>query len=261
MKIGISTACLYLRQFTEDAIATVKSLGAETCEVFLGTFYEYRPEFAKKFAPRAEGLEVNSIHTFTNNFEPQLFNRSRRVRGDGYYWLDQIMRSAQLFGCRNYTFHGITRKGGEKDDFGLFAESLAAASEFCARYGVRLCLENVYWSIYNRPGVFTEIKNRFGELWGVFDIKQARCSGYPYAMYIEEMAGRISHAHLSDVDENGKMCLPGKGIYDFSEILKRLKDSGFDGNILIEVYPDDYGEISELKTSVEFLKETADKIK
>ena len=185
MKIGIATACLYLRQDTEDALTTIKSLGAEVTEIFLGSFYEYRPEFAKKYAPRAEGLEVNSIHTFTNNFEPMLFNRSRRVRGDGYYWLDQIMRSAQLFGCKNYTFHGITRKGKGYDNFDLYAESLAQATEFCSRYGVRLCLENVYWSTYNRPGVFTEIRNRFGELWGVFDIKQARRSGYPYAMYIE----------------------------------------------------------------------------
>lgn len=261
MNIGISTACLYLRQNTEDAISTIKSFGAQTAEVFLGTFYEYRPEFAKKFAPRAEGMEINSVHTFTNNFEPQLFNRSRRVRGDGYYWLDQLMRSAQLFGCKNYTFHGITRKGeNQPSNFDLFAESLASATEFCSRYGVRLCLENVFWSTYNRPGVFNEIKNRFDGLWGVFDIKQARRSGYPYAMYIEEMAGRISHAHLSDVDANGKICLPGFGLYDFTEIIKRLKGTGFDGNILIEVYPEDYGDISELKASLEFLKETADKI-
>lgn len=262
MKIGISTACLYLRQETEDAITTVKSLGAEVAEIFLGTFYEYRPEFAKKFASRAEGLEVNSVHTFTNNFEPQLFNRSRRVRGDGFYWLDQLMRSAQLFGCKNYTFHGITRKSADQpSNFDLFAERLSEATEFCSRYGVRLCLENVAWSTYNRPGVFREIKNRFEGLSGVFDIKQARRSGYPYAMYIEEMAGSISHVHLSDVNDNGKMCLPGQGVYDFAEILKRLKGTGFDGNALIEVYPEDYNDISELKTSLEYLKEIADKIK
>lgn len=260
MKIGISTACLYLRENTEDAITTIKSLGAGITEIFLGTFYEYRPEFAKKYSPRAEGLEVNSIHTFTNNFEPMLFNRSRRVRGDGYYWLDQIMRSAQLFGCKNYTFHGITRKGAGNSNYDLFAESLERAFEFCSRYGVRLCLENVFWSTYNRPGVFTEIKNRFEGLWGVFDIKQARRSGYPYSMYIREMGERISHAHLSDMDENGRVCLPGKGVYDFTAILKELKDCGFDGNILIEVYPEDYGEIEELKVSLEYLSEIAYKI-
>ena len=66
--------------------------------------------------------------------------------------------------------------------------------------------------------------------------------------------------HLSDVDENGKMCLPGKGLYDFEEILKRLKGAGFDGSAIIEVYPDDYGDISELRQSLGFLNEILYKI-
>ena len=260
MKTGISTASLFMRESTEDAISTIKSLGAECIEIFLTTFYEYRPEFAKKFAPLADGLEVNSVHTLSNSFEPQLFNPNFRVKGDGFYWLDQVMRSSQLFGCKNYTFHGIYRNGGFTDDIGLLAENLRRISEFCQSYGVKLCLENVAWSTYNTPYMFKELKKRFDGLAGVFDIKQARRSGYPYEMYIEDMSGAISHAHLSDVDENGRMCLPGKGVYDFNEILKRLKGAGFDGNILIEVYHDNYGDKSELKQSLEFLKETVYKI-
>ena len=260
MKTGISTASLFMRQSTEDAISTIKSLGAECIEIFLTTFYEYRPEFAKKFASRAEGIEVNSVHTLSNGFEPQLFSSNFRVKGDGFYWLDQVMRSAQLFGCKNYSFHGFFRKGNSTDDYDGIADILRRTSEFCADYGVKLCLENVAWSTYNTPYMFKELKKRFEGLAGVFDIKQARRSGYPYEMYIEDMSGAISHAHLSDVDENGKMCLPGKGVYDFEEILKRLKGAGFDGNLLIEVYPDDYSEISELKNSLEFLNEIIYKI-
>ena len=257
MKIGISTACLYLRQETEDAITTIQSLGAEVAEVFLGTFYEYRPEFAKKYAPRAEGLEVNSVHTLSNNFEPMLFNRSRRVRGDGFYWLDQIMRSAQLFGCKNYTFHG---KVGKAENINEIEGYLRPAVEFCARYGVNLCLENVAWSIYSKPGIFTVLKGRIPTLSGVFDIKQAQRSGYPYKEFIDDMKGSISHVHLSDMDKDGKMCLPGKGVYNFKEVLTRLKDAGFDGNIIIEVYKDDYNDIQEFRQALEFLNEIIYKI-
>ena len=116
MKVGISTASL-TRFETEDALSLLKEIGAETCEVYLKTFYEYRPEFAKKFADRLAGVEVNSIHVNPYSFEPQLFSPLRRVRGDGFYWLDQVLRSAQLFGAKNYTFHGIVRKDGDKDDF------------------------------------------------------------------------------------------------------------------------------------------------
>lgn len=261
MKIGISTATLFPEKHSEEAAVIIKSLGAEVAEVFLSTFYEYRPEFSKALAPQIEGLEVNSLHTVPLNFEGNLFNSTRRVRGDGFYWLDQIARSAQLLKCRNYTFHGFMRAGsGNNDDMRFIGERIAEAHSFLCGYGVSLCLENTAYYAYNRPSFFREVKNYCPDLYGVFDLKQARRSGYPYAMYIEDMAGAIAYVHISDMDENGKMCLPGRGIYDFSEVFKRLKGAGFDGRVLIENYRGDYGGFEELKESVEFLKEIADKI-
>ena len=257
MKIGISTASLFNRLETEDALSAIKEAGADICEVYLETFYEYRPEFAKKYADRAG--EVYSVHTNPLNFEPQLFEPSRRVRGDGFYWLDQLLRSAILFGAKNYTFHGFARKNGTSDDFDYIAERLREIAAFCARYGVTLCLENVHWATYNRPSVFRELKARCPEIAGVLDLKQARKSGYPYLMYINDMAGSISHIHVSDADEHGKTCLPGQGVYDFKEIFSRLKDAGFDGNVFIEC--GSFVNFEELKTSVEFLKEILYNIK
>ena len=256
MKTGISTATFFLRQELEQAFVTIKELGAECVDVFYNTFYEYRPEFSEKLD--TNGIEVCSVHVNTHHIEHSLFNPSRRVRGDAYYWLDQVMRSAQELGCKAYSFHG---KVGTKDSVDELADNLRAAVEFCARYGVNLCLENVAWSIYHKPKIFSQLKESIPQLTGVFDIKQARRSGYPYKEYIEDMKGAISHVHLSDVDRDGKMCLPGKGTYNFKEILTRLKDAGFDGNILIEAYKDDYSDISELKTSLEYLNEIIYKIK
>ena len=258
MKIGISTASL-ARLETEDALSVLNELGAEIAEVYLKTFYEFRPEFAKKFAPRAAGVEVNSVHVNPLNFEPQLFFRSRRERGDGFYWLDQILRSAQLYGAKSYTFHGVVRKNGDKDGLDFIAERLREVADFCARYGVKLCLENVRWSTYDRPFIFKELKAQCSNLSGVFNIKHARKSGYPYPMYIKDMEGAISAVHISDADANGKTCLPGQGVYDFKEIFARLKDAGFEGAALIECAS--FKDTVELKRSVEFLKEIIHKIK
>ncbi len=260
MKIGISTAAMFPEKNTEEAAEVIKTLGADTTEVFFSTFYEYRPEFSKALAPKTAGLEVNSVHALSLNFEGNLFNASRRVRGDGYYWLDQIARSAQLLNCRNYTFHGFIRAGEREDDIAFLGERFAEAHSFMRRYNVNLCLENTSRFAYARPGFFKQIKNYCPDLSGVFDLKQARRSGYPYAMYIEDMAGAIAYAHISDFGADGKMCLPGKGICDFKEIFKRLKGAGFDGSVIIEPYRRDYGGFEELKESVEFLKETVDKV-
>lgn len=260
MKIGISTATLFPEKHTEEAARIIKTLGAETAEVFYSTFYEYRPEFSKALAPEIAGLHINSVHTVPLNFEGNLFNSTRRVRGDGLYWLDQVARSAKLLGCENYTFHGFMRAGDMRDDFAFIGDRIAEAHAFLAGYGVNLCLENTAYYAFNRPDFFKKVKERCPDLYGVFDLKQARRSGYPWQMYIEAMQGALAYVHLSDMDENGKICLPGRGIYDFAEIFKRLKGAGFDGNVLIENYRGDYGGFDELKDSVEFLKEIADKV-
>ena len=90
---------------------------------------------------------------------------------------------------------------------------------------------------------------------GVLDIKQARISQYPYESYLSEMGERLAYVHLSDLDENGKLCLPGKGKFDYQTLLKRLKDVGFDGALIIEAYSGDYQEEIELKHACDFLNE------
>lgn len=260
MQVGISTATIFPEKPTEEAAQLIKSLGAPVAEVFLSTFYEYRPEFSKALAPSLEGLEVNSVHPLSLNFEGNLFNPTRRVRGDGCYWLDQVARSAQLLKCKNYTFHGFVRTGDGDIDIGYVADRIAEAHAFLASYGVNLCLENTARFFYNRPELFAPVKQRCPDLYTVFDIKQARRSGYPYQMYIKAAEGAIAYVHLSDVDEGGKMCLPGKGSYNFKEILARLKDAGFNGNVIIENYRSDFADYEELKHSLEYLQELCYKL-
>lgn len=260
MKIGISTATFFSEFSTEQALAKIKELGAPVAEVFFSSFYEYRPEFSALLAKGLGGVQVNSVHAMPLNFECNFFNPSRRVRGDGYYWLDQLARSARLLNCNNYTFHGFVRAGDSADDLGFIAERIAEAYSFTAGYGVNLCLENTACYAYNRPGVFAAIRQKCPNLYGVFDIKQARRSGYPYTMYLKELEGAIAYVHISDVTAEGKACLPGKGVTDFVTLFKRLRDCGFDGNVLIENYRSDYSDVEEVKIAMEFLSEIAYKI-
>ena len=260
MQTGISTASLFPRSSTDEALKKLKALGADCAEVFFSTFYEYRPEFSKSLAGTYGGLNVHSVHCNSLNFEGNLFNPSRRVRGDGMYWLDQLLRSAQLLGCKFYTFHGFHRLHGDsEDDFGLLADRLGEAVAFARSYGVTLALENVCWSLYDRPGVFSALKSRIPDLRGVFDIKQARRSHHPWQAYLKDMSGSISYAHLSDVDADGRTCLPGEGICDFCEIFRALAGEGFSGPVIVEVYGGDYAAEVDISRSLVYLRECADR--
>ena len=262
MEIGISTASLFKRQFNEDAVSTLDKLDARVCEVFLGTYSEYNEDFAKLLKERKGGLTVHSIHTLNTHFEPQLFSQSERALKDAYDIFDNCLKVANILNAKCYTLHGIARfkKNILYNEYEKIAKMMGKVKDFAFERGVELCLENVEWAYYNHVGFYKEISKYLSGLKTCLDVKQARISGDSYKDYIEEMGSSIKTVHLSDVDENGKICLPGKGLFDFEDLFKRLNGVGFNGDMLIEVYSGDYGEISEFTESLDYLRELKDKI-
>lgn len=232
MVTGISTACFNPNSETEDSFKSIKEAGAETCEAAFCTFYEYRPEFAKKCD--VTGLDVRFISAFPPNFEAQLFSRSRRVRGDGFYWLDQILRSAQLFGAKTYIFRGAP----SDEDINFITGRLNEIANFCLRFGVNLCVENSVSGLCRRPEHFARMKQGCPQLSGALSLKNAALSGYPWQMYAANMAGALSVIKISEPEA----C-------NLKHILPALKDYAFDGCVLIEDTP-----AERLKASVEILK-------
>ena len=124
---------------------------------------------------------------------------------------------------------------------------------------MRLCYENVEWALYNRPGLFALLKKDCPDLGGVLDIKQARITGYDWREYLADMGESLATVHVSDVTAEGKMCLPGQGVFDFAELFARLRGIGFDGAVLIENYARDYDEPEELRRAFEYLADLAAK--
>ena len=263
MKTGISTASLFLDLPTEEAAEYLSENGVKTSEAFLTTFSEYTDEFADLLLKKKGNMNFNSVHALTTQFEPQLYSKNDRALKDAYSVLENVLKTGKTIGAKNYTFHGFARIKKTPininyDECGYFTEKIA---EKCAEYGINLAYENVHWCYYNYIGFFSEIKKRCPSLKGTLDIKQCRLSGFDYKDYIADMGENIKTVHLSDVDENGKIKLPGKGTFDFETLFRRLKDSGSDPNALIEVYKDDYDDIDEIKNSLDYLREIQYKIK
>lgn len=262
MKTGISTASLFFRKPTEDAIQFLAENNVGCAEVFLESYCEYKSEFGQLIKDRKGNIPVHSVHTLTTQFEPQLYSINERAKKDSFALLEQTMSTAKLFGAKYYTFHGGARF--KKTPFSINYERVGAITQqiidVTKKYGVDLAYENVHWGYYNYIGFFKEIKKIAPSLKGTFDIKQARQSGIFYGDYISEMGENIVTAHLSDYADDGKMCLPGKGVTDFKEVFMRLNDVGFDGALILEVYQNDYKEESELLDCYENITYLAEKV-
>lgn len=261
MKIGISTASLFGRYNTEDALKFLSDNKIETAEVFLESYCEYNKGFGALLKGRKGQTEVHSAHVLTTQFEPQLYSVNERAKNDSFEILKGAMDCAKEVGAKYYTFHGGARfkKTPLVINYDRVGEITQNIIDVISEYGIQLAYENVHWGYYNYIGFFSEIKKRTKGLKGTLDIKQARQSGIFYGDYLEEMGNDLVTVHLSDVKEDGKMCLPGKGLTDFNELFSRLKDVGFDGSMLIEAYKSDFDSERELFESIEFLSELKDK--
>ena len=250
MKTGISTASLFGRFVTEDALKFLSDNGVKCVEVFLESFCEYNADFGKKLKAVKGDTEIHSVHTLTTQFEPQLYSINERAKRDSFALLEDTMRAAGEIGAKYYTFHGGARykKLPYVLDFDKIGKDTQDIIDVCLKHGVSLAYENVHWGYYNYVGFFRELRKKTEGLKATFDIKQARLSGADYRDFIAETGKDLVTAHISDVDENGKMCLPfsKKGVTDFYDVFTKLRDVGFDGAILLEVYKSDFSDFSEL---------------
>lgn len=262
MQVGISTASLFVREPTENALEFLSKNGVATAEIFLESYCEYSDEFGDILKKVKGDMPVHSVHVLTTQYEPQLYSINERAKSDSFKLLDMAMSVGEKVGAKYYTFHGGARfkKTPFKINYDRVGKITQEIIDVCASHNITLAYENVHWGYYNYIGFFKEIKARTTGLKATLDIKQARQSGISYKDYIEEMGSDIVTVHLSDVGADGKMCLPGKGITDFYDVMSRIRDKGFDGAMLLEVYKDDYASYSELFSSLDYVKNLAEKI-
>ncbi len=257
MEVGASTACLFTKAYNEDAIKIYNEYGISVVEVFLATFSEYEKDFVDELKRRQGNLKVHSVHTLNQQFEPELFSKSPRARADAEVIFDKICYAMGALGADYYTFHGPARL--KRLPYNINYEVMGARLDELNQRIVEkaghgeLVYENVHWSYYNSPEFFDGIK-KFSEVKTCLDIKQAMQSHISCYDYIDSMGDRLKNVHLCDYDENGRLKLCGNGIFDFVTLFKYLDDKGYDGPLMLEVYPESFSDMSELMRSLEYVQ-------
>ncbi len=267
MQIGVSTATYFTRKYTEEAIVPIAKLGADVCEVFFATHSEYTSEFGEvincelKKAQAYAPLKVHSVHALTNQFEPELFSLNSRAYNDALATFKNVCNVAKVIGATHYTFHGATmlKRTTYNYNYPLISERVNYLCDIAKEYGVKFCYENVHWAYFCNPEYFSTLSKTCPDLGCVLDIKQAMQSRIDYEEYLKVMKDRLETVHLCDYTEDGKLAIPGRGKFEFVTFFKKLKDYGYDGVCLMELYARDYKGDEDLKEAFEYLKMCLDK--
>lgn len=254
-KVGISTASMYGKMYTEDALEFYAKNNVDCAEVFLASFSEYTERFGKELLKRKGNTEVYSIHTLNSQFEGQLFARSERQYKDALEIFTSALNVGKMLDAKVYVMHGPAQMKYTKyvTNYEFFGTRTAELYRIAQEYGITLTWENVHWAHYNHPQFMRSIRAYCFEPVGcTLDIKQAAQSDVTVDKYIEDMDGNIKNIHVLDMAEDGKLLLPGKGCFDFKALIDKVGE--YNGRIMIEVYDGSFTKPEELIESYIWLK-------
>lgn len=255
MKIGISTACLYPME-TERALQTLLERGFSLFEVFFNCDGEMEPTFLDRLRRQAAAYEARfcSVHFYTAGFESMMFfsDYPRRF-AESMERYRRNFSAARRLGASYAVMHGGKEQCVED---AVYFERYHALFEAAREEGITLLLENVRLHKSASPEFIRRMRQALGPQGAAFnfDLKQAVRAGVdPFAM-LEAMGEEVRNIHINDCNAQGDCLLPGEGTFDFALLAQKLKEMQYSGDLLIEVYSNNFTQTEQLISARDFLE-------
>jgi len=175
---------------------------------------------------------------------------------------------AKNIGARVVTIHPGKRtvhRAPTDEDREKFLKYLKLSKEKADRLGIRLSLENSMpgvQSMCSTPDEMKSVLEKFPGLFFTFDVVHAFIQSPQIAMsFIEELSDKITNVHVGS-PHNGKPHYPSHRQKNMGAVLRALKDSGYDGDLTIEIDDQRYSghlsredKVMELREERKYLEE------
>ena len=255
MAIGVSSSCLYPMSPC-DSLETIGKLGVKTCEVFINSPSELTPAYAARLNKIKDeyGMNIVSVHPYTSFAETtMLFSEYKQRFFDMLEYYKTGFETAASLGSKIFVIHGsrLPARITHEEYFERFAMMIEAGKSF----GITVTPENVNNHLSENPDFMKEMRDYLGsEFRMVFDVKQANRAGFDPIAYAEEFAKDIIHIHLSDHSKEFDCLPPSKGNFNFARLFDIMKNVGYGGNYVVELYRHNYSDPEELAASMHYLE-------
>ncbi len=254
---AFSTGSLYPMEPEKAALAAYDA-GFRTLEVFVNCEYEWSDEYIDLFLALLEerGMRVTSVHPYQSGSESfMLFSDYPRRRKETMEYYKKCLRAAARYGAKYFILHGPGRSSEEfrplyPHEIDVYRELL----DYGDSLGVEVLQENVRKFLSAFPETFRHLAEEVPALGYNLDFKQAVQSGFQIEDLIDAMGSRIRNVHINDLDIHNRCRLPGEGRLDYLDLFGRLRNAGFDGILVTEVYRRDIADLSRIQVSRLFLE-------
>lgn len=237
MLLGMSTAAFYGRWETEEAAVQIAKLPLDCAEVFLQSDSENTIEFAQQVRKNLAGIPCTSIHPM-GGYENYMAGRPARQIRDAFDHFRKVLDAGEALGAKTFVYHGRNTPLLSPLPWNLKwnIEAITPMCELARQRGMVIGWENVCWCQLTTPERVLEAKAALPQVRFTLDIKQAMRAGCDPIDYVHAMRDQLCNVHVCDWQEDGKLCLPGEGIFDFAALMKALRDVGYEGPIIMEPY-------------------------
>lgn len=255
MQLGLSTAAFYGRWETEEAAAQIAKLPLDCAEVFLQSDSELTVEFAQLVKKNLGGIACTSVHPL-GGYENHMAGRPARQMKDAFAHFEQILDAGAALGAKTFVYHGRNTPQLSPLPWNL-KWNIEAITPMCALAQQRemdIGWENVFWCQLTTPERVLEAKAALPQVRFTMDIKQAMRAGRNPIDYAYAMGGQLCNVHVCDWREDGSLCLPGEGIFDFRALIAALREVGYAGPVIMEPYLALIGSDEALLRSIAFMR-------
>lgn len=250
-KIGISSACYYPLE-TEKSLVKLGETGTKTAELFFNTTSELEPPFVKELKAIRDNYSLNivSVHPFMSFAESYfLFSNYERRYYDILPLYEKFFEASRELGAKIFVIHGAKIPGSVDD--ALYCERFASLMELGKKFDITVAHENVVHYRGESPAYLQMMADNIGDDFRiVFDIKQARRAGFAYDDFLPLIKDHCCHIHISDHNDEKDCVPPFEGSFDFNTFFKKMKEIGYKGDYIIELYSWSYSDEGQIKRSL-----------
>jgi len=246
MEVGFLTACM-MKTPLEEIITWAGSSGVRLLEVHRGHLGADTPErdaAIKKMLDKA-GVRLSSVAAY----DGKILQDPGKGLKDLKSAVDRCVRLGTDVCC---ALAGIAPEGMTREQAidGPFTEIFGPASEYAAKKGVRIALENWFATLIMHFDQWDRVLERVpaANLGFNYDPSHLLWQGIDYLAGVEKYGARIFHTHAKDTEVRDEIvrrvgvhgpgwwryCIPGQGRVRWGEYIARLRRVKYDGVLSIE---------------------------
>jgi inosose dehydratase len=215
----------------DRAIAEIGALGYEGVEMFDGNVVDYadRPDELNGLLESA-GVQLVGVYTGANFIYEEILPEE----------LTRVTRAAEVaqqFGATSLVVGGGARRasGTRDEDYERLAAALDTVTDIAEAHGLEACYHPHLSTIVESPAELDRLlpHTRIGFC---PDTAHLAAGGGDPAELIRRFPDRVRHVHLKDLQLEPFGFLPlGTGRVDFADVYAALRETGYDGWLVVEL--------------------------